>query len=80
MYFTPVAHIFNADAEAINANTVLVSTDSNRPGGDACGDAGGAMRYKKTISVNGRKVTIEESFRCAFEGLKKYVLTSTCQL
>ncbi len=78
LYFTPVAHIFS-DASAIAVNTVLVSTDSNRPGGDACGTAGGSFRYKKTVTVSERKVVIEESFRCAFEGFKKYVLTSTCQ-
>ncbi len=79
LYFTPVAHIFN-DAKAVNANTVLVSTDSNRPGGDACGDSGGATRYKQTVSVKANQVKIEESFRCTFEGFKKYILTSTCQL
>ncbi len=79
LYFTPVAHIFN-DARVIAVNTVLVSTDSNRPGGDACGIAGGSFRYKKTVAVSERKVVIEESFRCALEGFKKYVLTATCQL
>ena len=79
LYFTPVAHVFT-DAKVIATNTLLVSTDSNRPGGDACGIAGGSFRYKKTVAVNGRKVVVEESFRCALEGFKKYILTSTCQL
>lgn len=79
LYFTPVAHI-GADAELVDKETVLVSTKSARPGGDACGDAGGSMNYKKTVSLKGRVLKIEENFRCVFEGFKKYNLVSTCAL
>lgn len=78
-YFTPVAHIFN-DAEAVSETTVLVSTSSDRPGGDACGTAGGAVRYKKTVSLVGKTLKIEETFRCSLELFKKYELTATCKL
>lgn len=78
-YFTPVAHIFD-DAEAVSDSVVLVSTSSDRPGGDACGTAGGAIRYKKTVSLVGKTVKIEETFRCSLELFKKYELTSTCKL
>ncbi len=79
LYFTPVAHIFG-NAKVVAANTLLVSTNSNRPGGDACGDSGGAVRYKQTVSVKANQVKIVESFRCTLEGFKKYTLASTCQL
>lgn len=78
-YFTPVAHVF-ADVEVEDAQTLLVSDNSNRPGGDACGDAGGAVNYKKLLSVTNKQVKIEESFRCTFEAFKKYRLISTCEL
>lgn len=78
-YFTPIAHI-TEEAEAESSNTLIVSTNSNRPGGDACGDSGGAINYKKTLTIKGREVRIAESFRCTFEGFKKYNLISTCTL
>lgn len=78
-YFTPVAHIFD-DAESVSATTVLVSRSSDRPGGDACGTAGGAIRYKKIVSLEGKTLKIEETFRCSLELFKKYELTSTCKL
>lgn len=78
-YFTPIAHIFS-DVEVEDKNTLIVSTNSNRPGGDACGDFGGAVGYKKMISLKNRQVKIEETFRCTLEGFKKYKLTTTCTL
>lgn len=78
-YFTPIAHIME-EAKAESSNTLIVSTNSKRPGGDACGDFGGAINYKKTLTIKGREVRITESFRCTFEGLKKYNLISTCTL
>lgn len=76
-YFTPVAHVF-PDAELISENTLLVSTNPDRAGGDKCGDFGGAIRYKKTISLKNNAIQIEETFRCTFEGFKKYQLVSSC--
>ncbi|MFP5520061.1 MAG: hypothetical protein ACLGGX_09170 [Bdellovibrionia bacterium] len=77
LYFTPVAHI-DAESTLVEDNTILVSTSSERPGGDACGSFGGAMRYKKTITIEEKAITISESFRCAGELFKKYELNSTC--
>ena len=79
-YFTPVVHVFFNRAKAISNDTLLVSTSSKRPGGDACGDAGGAVNYKKTLTVTDREVVIKEEFRCAFELFKKYQLISKCSL
>lgn len=79
LYFTPVAHI-DENAAALDEGTLLVSTNGKRAGGDACGDWGGAINYKKTISVKQNVVTIEESFRCALEAFKKYRLISSCAL
>lgn len=78
MYFTPVAHIYET-TQAEDANTLLVSTNSKRPGGDACGDFGGAVRYKKQVAIKGNVVAIRETFRCSFEGFKKYDLMTVCQ-
>ncbi|AYF45174.1 MULTISPECIES: hypothetical protein [unclassified Halobacteriovorax] len=77
-YFTPVAHAFSDSAELVDANTLLVSEDSNRPGGDACGSYGGESGYKKTITLNGDSVTIRETFRCFL--FKKYDFSFTCKL
>lgn len=79
-YFTPVAHIFYDTAKVKSDSKILVDTDSNRPGGDACGDFGGAVGYKKYITIENNKVTISESFRCTFELFKKYDLKTSCQL
>lgn len=76
-YFTPVVHVF-PDAELVNEETLLVSTNPDRAGGDKCGDFGGAIRYKKTISLKNNAIQIEETFRCTFEGFKKYQLVSSC--
>lgn len=79
LYFTPIAHI-SSDATLEDNNTLLVSTNPNRVGGDACGDWGGAVRYKKTISLEKNVLKISESFRCSLEGFKKYNLISACVL
>ncbi len=78
-YFTPVAHVFE-NAQALSSDTLLISDSSNRPGGDACGDIGGATSYKKTLKVTDREVVISEKFRCAFELFKKYELTTKCKI
>lgn len=78
-YFTPIAHI-TEDAKSMGENTLLVSTNPNRIGGDVCGDFGGAFKYKKKLSLNGREVKIEETFRCVLDGFKKYHLVSICTL
>lgn len=78
-YFTPVAHIFD-DAKAIGSDTLLITDNSNRPGGDACGDFGGATGYKKTIKVTDKEVVISEKFRCVFEFFKRYELTTSCKI
>lgn len=78
-YFTPIAHLFNGEVKVEDNDTILVSTSSKRAGGDACGDWGGAVGYKKRLIITEDKVTVRESFRCTLEGLKKYVLESSCQ-
>ncbi|MBV2169068.1 MAG: hypothetical protein KUL82_10195 [Bdellovibrio sp.] len=77
LYFTPIAHI-SSDATLEDNNTLLISTNPNRVGGDVCGDWGGAVRYKKTISLEKNVLKISESFRCSLEGFKKYNLISAC--
>lgn len=78
MYFTPSAGL-DKDTQLIDANTALVSSSSKRPGGDACGDFGGAVRYKKVLVLKDNQVTIRETFRCVMDGFKKYDLYTTCQ-
>lgn len=78
MYFEPSAHL-DKQTQLKDENTALISTSSKRPGGDACGDFGGAVNYKKVLVVEGKTVTIRETFRCTFEGFKKYDLATTCQ-
>lgn len=77
MYFTPIAHV-DSDASA-RSGVIIVETSSERPGGDACGDFGGAINYKKSISVKGNLVAIRETFRCVLDGFKKYDLYTICQ-
>ncbi|WP_413288352.1 hypothetical protein [Bdellovibrio sp. HCB337] len=78
MYFEPSAGITD-DADYQDANTVIVSKSSDRPGGDACGDFGGAMGYKKILSLKGKKLTIRETFRCVLDGFEKYDIFTTCE-
>lgn len=78
MYFTPNAMITNS-AKLVDDNTLLVSESSKRAGGDACGDMGGAVGFKETISLEGKKVTIRQQFRCISDGLRKTDLKTTCQ-
>jgi hypothetical protein len=79
MYFNPVATVMMDTVKVINESSLLVSTNSDRAGGDACGDFGGATGYKKILTVENNTVTIAESFRCALEGFKKYELSTTCK-
>ncbi|AFY00353.1 hypothetical protein [Bdellovibrio bacteriovorus] len=78
MYFTPSAGL-DKDTKLTDANTALVSTSSKRPGGDACGDFGGAIGYKKVLVLDGNQLTIRETFRCMMDGFKKYDLSTTCE-
>lgn len=77
MYFTPIAHI-DTGSEA-RSGVITVETSSDRPGGDACGDFGGAIGYKKQITVKGDIVAIRETFRCVLDGFKKYDIHTICQ-
>ncbi|UXR66086.1 hypothetical protein EZJ49_07465 [Bdellovibrio bacteriovorus] len=78
MYFTPGVEIDN-DTKSYGANTLLVSTSSKRAGGDACGDWGGAVGYKETISVEGNTVTIRQKFRCLWDAFEKFDLATVCK-
>ncbi|CAE78635.1 hypothetical protein predicted by Glimmer/Critica [Bdellovibrio bacteriovorus HD100] len=78
MYFTPSAGL-DKETKLKDANTAVVSTSSERPGGDACGDFGGALGYKKVLVLKDNQVTIRETFRCVMDGFKKYDLSTTCQ-
>lgn len=77
-YLTPVAHLFDENLKMLTDDTVLVSDNSNRPGGDACGDYGGAIGYQQTLSIEGNTVKIQEKYRCTFEFFKKYTLVTSC--
>lgn len=79
MYFEPNLGI-GSDADYIDANTVIAEKNSNRPGGDACGDFGGAMNYKKGLAFKGKQIAIRETFRCVLDGFKKYDLYTICEL
>lgn len=74
LYFTPVA-IVTSDARMASEKSVLVSTSAK----SACGEYGGVFGYEKTLAVDGKRVQIRETFRCALEGFKKYDLSTTCQ-
>ncbi|MFV8248496.1 hypothetical protein [Bdellovibrio bacteriovorus] len=78
MYFTPSASL-DKETKLKDANTAVVSTSSKRPGGDACGDFGGAIGYKKVLVLDGNQVTIRETFRCLMDGFEKYDLATTCE-
>lgn len=79
MYFQPSVGI-DSDADvSFDGSTIITDKSSKRPGGDACGDFGGAIGYKKGITIEGKKVTIRESFRCVLDGFEKYDLQTTCQ-
>lgn len=77
-YFSPISYAFYSNIELIDQNTILVSTNSNRPGGDACGDAGGAFGYKEYITVTDSKIEIRKTYRCAYELFKKHDIYTRC--
>lgn len=79
MEFPPVANITD-NSSALSQDVLLVTNSSERPGGDACGEWGGAVGYAQKIKVSPNRITIEEEFRCALEGFKKYHLLSACEL
>lgn len=78
MYFKPGVSI-DSNAKTSDANTIVTSTSSKRPGGDACGDWGGAVGYKESISVKGNQVTIRQKFRCLWDAFEKFDLAIVCQ-
>ncbi|POB15201.1 hypothetical protein [Halobacteriovorax sp. DA5] len=78
LYANPVSVALLDSAELLDNDTLLVSTNSNRPGGDACGDFGGASNYKETISIDNNSVSINISFRCFL--FKKNKINYTCEL
>ena len=79
MEFPPVANITD-NSTSLSQDVLLVTNSSERPGGDACGEWGGAVGYAQKIKVSPNRITIEEEFRCALEGFKKYHLLSACEL
>lgn len=79
-YSLPIVHLFVDSVRLLDANTLLVSTSSDRPGGDACGDFGGAVNYKQILSVQNNTIQIQTSYRCSYEFFKKYKLVSTCSV
>lgn len=73
-YFAPVAHMDDAARSTRSGETVYeLSTSGRRPGGSVCGDWDSLLRYKKLVRVNGKTVTIEQSYRCLFGGKTEIV-------
>lgn len=77
-YSDPSAFIYFSDVKLGGENTLIVSTNSDRPGGDACGDAGGAVGYKKSVVVYDNAIEIREKVRCTFSFFKKYESVAKC--
>ncbi|MGI4993462.1 hypothetical protein ACRXCV_12570 [Halobacteriovorax sp. GFR7] len=78
LYANPVSVALLDSAELLDNDTLLVSTNSNRPGGDACGDFGGASNYKEKIVIDDNSVSIDISYRCFL--FKKNKINYTCEL
>ncbi|MFG1526401.1 hypothetical protein ABMA67_15375 [Halobacteriovorax sp. RZ-3] len=78
LYANPVSVAVLDSAELLDNDTLLVSTNSNRPGGDACGDFGGASNYKEKIVIDDNSVSIDISYRCFL--FKKNKINYTCKL
>ncbi|EPZ51861.1 hypothetical protein M902_2404 [Bacteriovorax sp. BAL6_X] len=78
LYANPVSVALLDSAELLDNDTLLVSTNSNRPGGDACGDFGGASNYKEKILIDDNSVSIDISYRCFL--FKKNEINYTCEL
>ncbi len=78
LYANPVSVALLDRAELLDNDTLLVSTNSNRPGGDACGDFGGASNYKEKIVIDDNSVSIDISYRCFL--FKKNKINYTCEL
>lgn len=76
----PIAVSITPDAQLIDSNTLLSSDTGKRAGGDACGDAGGSINYKKTVTVLNNSVEIRESMRCLFDFGQKTVLITKCNI
>ncbi|MFG1491939.1 hypothetical protein [Halobacteriovorax sp. ZH4_bin.1] len=78
LYANPVSVALLDSAKLIKNDTLLVSTSSNRPGGDACGDFGGETGYKEKIIIDENSVSIDISYRCFL--IQKNEINYTCEL
>ncbi|MGE3610557.1 MAG: hypothetical protein AB7I27_13285 [Bacteriovoracaceae bacterium] len=69
------------DSSSNGINTYVSSANGKRPGGDQCGDYGGMFGFKKVLVINSnsKTVSIINSFRCALDFGKKYVLEWACK-
>jgi hypothetical protein len=68
--------------QTATSTSYLSSATGKRPGGDKCGDQGGMINYRKTAIIDHAEdlISIKESFRCMFDGLKRYSIEYLCQL
>lgn len=78
-YFTPTAHLDDAD-RSVKGDTVVYTTTSNgkRPGGSVCGDMIPLTSYKQTVIVTKSSLSIREKFSCAV--LDRNDIVQTCTL
>ena len=77
-YFTPTAHLDDAE-RSVKGDTVVYTTTSNgkRPGGSVCGDMIPLTSYKQTVTVTKKSISLREKFSCAVFDRNDIVQTCT---
>jgi len=58
--------------------TYQTSSNGSRLGGDQCGDFGGMRGFEEYLVVNQDSIAVIQSYRCLFEGLRKYTFVLEC--
>lgn len=77
-YFTPTAHLDDAE-RSVKGDSVVYTTTSNgkRPGGSVCGDMVPLTSYKQTVTVTKNSISLKEKFSCAVVDRNEIVQTCT---